>query len=297
MEAEGARIAERVYIMGPDGSAMRQLTSGNCDRAPELSPDGATVVFARSKVCEGYCSSIWVRDLRSGQETVVPETDDFAKLSSVWPTWSPGGDKIAFLRYEIKGDCKEAVRGGGHELSGTARIWTVVYRPSFGLPQQLSSPDGPSRWGGSWSKDATDILYSQEGGRPGAFTIHKISLASRVESAVIINVDREEPPKYSPDNTRITWISRRHWEDGDVYIAEVSEPTKSQRRLTQNTGVTWTSVAWSPDGTKLVLSSNGKGIWTMTGDGSDLHQVVNEPKVVSAVWWGGQERSVAQRRE
>ena len=82
-----------IWIMHPDGSAVRQLTFGHGDdREPRFSPDGTRIAFASDRAFEGTYD-IWVVDVASGQLTrwTSATTDEFE------PDWMPGGNEIAYI--------------------------------------------------------------------------------------------------------------------------------------------------------------------------------------------------------
>lgn len=89
-----------LWIMNADGTGERQLTKGDkVDWFPRLSPDGATVLFARSKFgweSEGDADifdkwDLWTIETDGSGEKIAVENAD-------WGTWRPGGDSIVFAR-------------------------------------------------------------------------------------------------------------------------------------------------------------------------------------------------------
>ena len=119
----------------------------------------------------------------------------------------------------------------------------------------------------------------------------KITLATGVEEQVIPRVRGEYDPKYSPDGTRFAWTSFRHCEGGDIYIADVANPTGSQTRVTPSSG--FASGRWSPDGSKLVMVSSlwggGEGgIWVIDVNGTGQTELIPGAAGVEnpGVWWG-----------
>ncbi len=97
-----------IWVMKPDGSGVRQLTSGHGDdREPRISPDGTKVAFASDRGFQGNYD-IWVVDIASGkltQKTSGPEEE-------YEPTWSPDGEKIDFV------SGMGIARGHGASVSG-----------------------------------------------------------------------------------------------------------------------------------------------------------------------------------
>jgi hypothetical protein len=89
-----------LWIVNADGTGERQLTKGdNVDWFPRISPDGATVLFARSKFgWEAEADAdvfdkwdLYAIGIDGANEKLVVENAD-------WGTWRPGGDSIVFAR-------------------------------------------------------------------------------------------------------------------------------------------------------------------------------------------------------
>lgn len=88
--SEGEEQAD-LYLIRPDGTGRRQLTSGpERDRHPSWSPDGRTVAFERKE--EGSFDLYTVRvDGRDLRRLTAGERRE------AQPAWSPGGGRIAFV--------------------------------------------------------------------------------------------------------------------------------------------------------------------------------------------------------
>ena len=92
-----------IWVMRPDGSGVRQVTSGHGDdREPRFSPDGKKLAFSSDRAFNGSYD-IWVVDLGSGALTQWTNTGGVttpptpASVDEFEPTWSPDGKKIAFV--------------------------------------------------------------------------------------------------------------------------------------------------------------------------------------------------------
>jgi TolB protein len=82
----------QIGVVEPDGSGLRILTRGHDDADPSWSPDGQTIVFSRRL---GDQHDLFVFDLEAGVERTLTET---AELSEAGATFSPEGDRIAFVQ-------------------------------------------------------------------------------------------------------------------------------------------------------------------------------------------------------
>ena len=85
---------EAVYTMRPDGTDVRQLSSGNrgSDFWPSWSPDGTQIVFAAIRA-EDW--GIWVVDADGSNEHMVFGGTGAGYVDD--PVWSPDGASIAFI--------------------------------------------------------------------------------------------------------------------------------------------------------------------------------------------------------
>jgi Tol biopolymer transport system component len=125
-----------IWTMHPDGSSLKQLTSGHGDdREPRISPDGATIAFESDRAFKGSYD-IWTVSIASGalKQITSAEADEFG------PTWSPDGTKIAFVSGTgITGKTIESIDlATGHQTTVVSSIAEGrVEAPSY-------SPDGKS---------------------------------------------------------------------------------------------------------------------------------------------------------
>jgi TolB protein len=75
----------------------------------------------------------------------------------------------------------------------------------------------------------------------------------------------------------------------DIYVANLAEPGRALTRPAHGTDDIQNFLpAWSPDGSKLAFMSNRSGnsdIWIVNRDGSDLHNLTNNPKSDFSPTW------------
>ena len=88
-DAEGAGT---IWIVGADGSGLRQLTRGADDRQPNWSPAGDRIVFQRTR--SGYQDLYTIRPDGSGLRNVTKTR----RLSETDASWSPSGAQDRLLR-------------------------------------------------------------------------------------------------------------------------------------------------------------------------------------------------------
>ena len=84
----GRQIPGGLYVVNADGSGRRELTRAKYS-TPAWSPDGRTLVFARS-------GQLYIVNADgSGEQNLTKGSGGAAA-----PAWSPDGSRIAFLRYQ-----------------------------------------------------------------------------------------------------------------------------------------------------------------------------------------------------
>ncbi len=97
---EGGDIESRLEELRPDGS-IHALTAGPGDTTPALSPDGATLAFARPVVhATGASAELWLMPRAGGEAraiTVLPPTEESG------PVWSRDG-RFVFATSLLRGD-------------------------------------------------------------------------------------------------------------------------------------------------------------------------------------------------
>jgi Tol biopolymer transport system component len=95
----GRAVESRLEERAPDGT-IRALTEGPADAAPAISPDGASIAFARPAVHEGVPhSELWRVPRRGGEATLLvglPLTDESG------PVWSRDG-RFVFATSVLRG--------------------------------------------------------------------------------------------------------------------------------------------------------------------------------------------------
>lgn len=97
---------------------------------------------------------------------------------------------------------------------------------------------------------------------------------SRADNITAESLADETYPAWSPDGTRIAFISDR---DGQHEIYAMNSQGGDGRRLTHDSGI-HLDPAWSPDGTKIAYVGGGEmDLFVMNADGSGLKQLTSGP--------------------
>jgi Tol biopolymer transport system component len=126
-----------IWTMRPDGTGLKQVTTGHGDdREPRLSPDGTTIAFASDRAFKKSYDIWTVKIDGTGLKQITSsEADEFE------PTWSPDGAHIAFVSGSgIQGKSIESI-----DLATGKQETLVSVDPTGGRLEAPSfSPDGAS---------------------------------------------------------------------------------------------------------------------------------------------------------
>jgi len=174
---------------------------------------------------------------------------DNSGIADLSPAWSPDGERIAYVR-----------RVGPHGRSDL-----FVMNASGRGRVRLTHTAVPER-DPSWSPDGTLIVYSARTSPTGPFRIFlaKADGSSRLQLTAPSTGDADRSPAFSPDGTRIAFVSDRDGGFPEVYVMNVDG--SSVRRLTTNT-VADGNPSWSPDGSTILVER------CCPQDSSDLYAI------------------------
>ncbi len=156
-----------IWVMRPEGTGLRQITTGHGDdREPRFSPDGTRIAFASDRAFNGSYD-IWVVELASGALTQWTNTGGVttppapASVDEFEPTWSPDGTKIAF------------VVGSG--ANGT----TIQARDAAGTQTVLATAAPGTRVNApSYSPDGARVAYLQFGNNKSNLMVDQVKVAA-----------------------------------------------------------------------------------------------------------------------
>lgn len=263
----------RLVISNSDGSDRRLLTrqglfpySGG-DVAPEFSPDGSQIAFmgGGSFYDEG------------GANLMVMDRDgsNLRSLSQIGadPSWAPDGKSIFYLE---NNEGKQTIKNLSLDGSGTTTVFEHK-GPKLRITDLDPSPSGDQLIVGmeGWTKS-----HGREFAR-----MFLVDTRTGASSLLAKHASRGD---WSPDGSRIVFDSKRKRIDEYCWKGRCSSVSHLYVMDADGTGVrrlipgggTWneTNSRWSPDGTRISLTSNRNGsneIYTVKLDGSCLAFLTN----------------------
>ena len=306
-----------LWSIRPDGTDQKKLTTGPFDdRDPVWSPDGTRIAIASDRGAPGKDSyNIWTLELATGRLEQVSNSAFENRL----PTWSPDGKQIAYA--STRGDVSAiyAVALGSAQERLVRKVDGTVAAPSWGPGGQLAyvvadaasshlEIDGKPVSGTenvfpfrvSWLPKDGGFYYVSDGKvrrrSPSGASPRTVEFSARLQvtrpvySRARRDFDSTAPrkvlgvqrPAISPDGTRFAFAAL-----GDIHVAPIAGGAAPQN-LTHDAAMD-EDPAWSPDGSKLVYSSDKGGglpqLWIRDlASGQDRKLTSLDLQPLEAVW-------------
>jgi serine/threonine protein kinase/Tol biopolymer transport system component len=319
---DGRQIAFRseregggIFLMGATGESVRRLT--NFGFNPAWSPDGREIAVASEGVTTPFTrrssSRIFRVDVATGASRPVPVED------GVQPSWSPHGLRLAY--WGLAGPANRVIwtvpADGGPPVQVTDDAfynWSPVWSPDgaflyfasdrggsmnlwrvpvdeasgriLGAPQPLTTPSESSATP-SFARDGRRVLYATDDSRSFLETVPLDPGKGRTAGppALVFEGSRSlRGCDVSPDGASIVFRTAAPQED--LYL--IRADGRDLRQLTDDPARD-RAPRWSPDGRRILFSSNRSGkyeAWTIRPDGSGLTQVTRAPgeSVNNPIW-------------
>jgi hypothetical protein len=267
-----------LYVMNPDGTGVRRLTSEVVDTDPAWSPDGSRIAFVRGRAERD--AGIYVMDDEGAGVRRLTDGGSLIDFSDDGPSYSPDGTQIAFAR-------------GGREEgaeTGDADIY-VMRSDGTGLVSLTEDPVIQSE--PTWSPDGSQIAFEgydlASGGQPPSSVRLYVVNADGTEIREL-GPENVQGPAWSPDGSEIAYVDV---ETGSI-MAISADGTGGRRildvaELVGGVHLVY-DVTWSPDGSKLAFmagpDSTDTHIYVVDRDGSNPTRLTDDPAPDSSPAWG-----------
>jgi Tol biopolymer transport system component len=225
-----------VYLLPLDGGAERRLTRHPApDHGARWTRDGSSILFESERTGSWQ---IWEVAPTGGEARRVRVSQ-----AREWQMdESPDRTRVAFLSNQKGRECLWLLQRAG----GGARDLLCHGRNSV-----LGNPH--------WSPDAKQIVFSSNW-RIG-HQIYAYDVVAGTERRISPVTAGGCEPRFSPDGTKVIYVTRRHWKTASRII-ENDLATGEERVLVAGPGLSYDPV-YSPDGKEIAFVSNQTGDWVL----------------------------------
>ena len=270
MTAERVGILFRVELQSREKQLLTDPPEGLGDSDPAISPDGRDLVFSRKDM--GGRGDFWRLSLTADLTKLgKPERLTVDTPVNRHPAWMPEGSEIVYT-------------------GGTG--WSVNHS-LFRLP--LSRAASPVRLVVAGDRAAAPAV-SRQGNRLAyevrrrdaniwRVEVPRLGAKPREVMKFISSTQAEFEPRFSPDGTKIAFVSSRSG-SSEIWIcnSDGSQPSS----LTSFGGATTNRPRWSPDGRRIVFYADARGsrdIYIIDAEGGGLRQLTDHPSIDTNPDW------------
>lgn len=261
------------------GPERKLITIGHARTDLDWSPRNDYIVYA-TKPTRDTPSTIFLLDLAtlSAEPLTTPPNN---LLGDTKPVFSPDGTQVAFIRalatgndihiVPIAGGTPQRITVDGLEISGvdwtsdgqaliyssnrdgTMSLWRIA--ASGGTPERV--PLGGGVEGNDPNVANNRLVFTQSFTETNIWRVVLDSAGAATEPSILIrSTRRDASPRFSPDGTRVAFMSTRSG-SAEIWLADADG--KNLTQLTRFEGPQTRNPRWSPDGTRLAFESHAEG--------------------------------------
>jgi Tol biopolymer transport system component len=279
------RASDGIFVTSPLGGGEQRIAD---TRPPLLlktmawTPDSRSLVV--SELTSPICASLFVISIATGEKTRLSSPPE-PSIGDGWPAVSPDGGSVAFARYsqDTSANVYVVPMTGGEPRQITAdksSIFGLAWATNGDLVFS-SNRGGSSRlWRLPTNGSSISPIALVDGGgedarfpsisRPGSATPVRLAYQRFVENldirrreivgegtphhallsthSFIVSTRSEDHPRYSPDGSRIAFVSNR---SGYPELWACASDASNPIRLTSMRGPAVIAPQWSPDGRRI----------------------------------------------
>ena len=269
-----------VYVMNADGSGITNLTNNRAtlnDRTPEFSPDGQKIAFVSEGEQVGNPqadSEIYAMNLDGSDQKNLTNNGDL--LHEVGFSFSPDGQKIAYTSFGPQASNPE----------GEPEVYVMSASDGSGQ-KNLTNNDGVvADQDPSFSPEGQKIAYTSDGPQTsnpvGGDEVYVMNSDGSGQKNLTNNGwdTSDRAPTFSPDGQRVLYKSQGGQAsnpegDDEVYAMSALDGTSKKNLSNTGAGVDEFFSDLSPDGQKIVYTSDG--VQTSNPQGDREIYVMNAP--------------------
>lgn len=250
----------QLYVVAPDGTGRRVVTTSTPERPirafqPGWAPDGNRIVFGNS-VGTTVGGGIWIINADGTGGARIPNTGQ----NDAWPTFSPDGRQVAFVRFENRYNRLFVINTDGTGLRSV-------------MPDAQVHVEDPE-----WSPDGSRFAFSNGG---DVFVVS--ADGAGLTNMTTAERSNERHPTWSPDGSRIAFVNLTDLKVMPATGGAATTIVTGQREM-------W-EASWSPDGQQLTFVADVAGplqeeLWVVNADGSNLRRLNVDSE--TTVDWGRQ---------
>ena len=307
-----------IWAVDASGANQRTITTGAYDdREPAWSHDGSRIAFSSDRDSTGNYD-IWTVDVRTGSVRQVTRN----AANDFMPTWSPDDSELAFTSTR---DGEQAVwsitlasgaermvsRAGARADAPSWGARGILYQVTAGQTSRLELDGNPVTgdenafpFRAAWIS-STEFYYTADGrirrrsigGNPRTIEFTAgVSVNPARYTRRVREVDSRSArpalgivrPEISPDGRSVVFAAL-----GDLWLMRIGE---APRNLTNDRALD-TDPAWSPDGSRIVYSSDRAGgllnLWVHDVSSGEQRQLTRLQTSAMGAAWSPDGRRVA----